>query len=86
MNHIAHTEKKPVYPENLSQDLKDFLDFCFVKNPKDRPNVYLLLHHKFITGKDASKLLKVGITKKDFKDYLTLRQTKSQEEEDLIVD
>lgn len=40
MNHIAHTEKKPVYPDSISEDLKDFLDHCFVKNPKDRPNVY----------------------------------------------
>lgn len=50
MNQIAHTEKKPVYPENISENLKDFLNSCFIWNPADRPNVYELLHHKFITN------------------------------------
>lgn len=77
MNHIAHTEKKPVYSETISTDLKDFLDFCFVKNPKDWPNVYQLLHHKFITGLENTKFLKIGITKTDYKEYLKLRSTKS---------
>jgi len=35
MNHIAHSEKLPKFPENVSEELLSFMKVCFTKNPAD---------------------------------------------------
>ncbi len=45
--------------------MKDFINHCLKKDPKQRSNVYELLNHWFITGKDEKLHWKLGITKSD---------------------
>ena len=47
---IAGTTKPPTYPDDMSDELKAFLDLCFRIEPKHRANVYELLRHPFITS------------------------------------
>eukprot|EP00357_Protocruzia_adherens_P010609 CAMPEP_0115039414 /NCGR_PEP_ID=MMETSP0216-20121206/44013_1 /TAXON_ID=223996 /ORGANISM="Protocruzia adherens, Strain Boccale" /LENGTH=857 /DNA_ID=CAMNT_0002420047 /DNA_START=224 /DNA_END=2797 /DNA_ORIENTATION=+ len=47
---IAQSAKTPTIPENLSEELEDFLTLCLQRYPKDRPNVKQLLRHPFIVG------------------------------------
>ena len=46
--HIMNATKPPILPENISDDLKDFLTQCFKIEAKERPNVSLLLQHSFV--------------------------------------
>jgi serine/threonine protein kinase len=40
--------KDPPIPDNLSHEGKDFLQFCFKRNPAERPTASELLEHPFI--------------------------------------
>jgi len=51
MNAIANATHPPPYPVTISKNLALFLDSCFKIKPKERANVYELLHHPFIIGK-----------------------------------
>ncbi|EGV61431.1 putative protein serine/threonine kinase [Yamadazyma tenuis] len=35
---------------NFSENIKNFVKYCLVKDPKNRPSANTLLHHRFITG------------------------------------
>jgi len=48
MFHIAESEEAPPYPENISEDLVDFLNKCFERDPTKRPSAQELLHHKWV--------------------------------------
>ncbi len=48
--HLANLNTMPPIPQNLSAELKDFLKCCLNLESKERPNVYELLRHPFITG------------------------------------
>ena len=38
----------PAYPKTLSDELREFLDLCFVSEPADRADTTLLLAHAFV--------------------------------------
>lgn len=40
--------KSPTIPETLSSEGKDFLQWCFQRNPADRPSAAWLLDHPFL--------------------------------------
>lgn len=40
--------KTPPIPETLSPEGKDFLNFCFRRNPAERPSAAILLDHPFV--------------------------------------
>ncbi|CAN0907878.1 Mitogen-activated protein kinase kinase kinase 20 [Linum grandiflorum] len=42
--------RQPEIPEWLCEQGKDFLNKCFVRDPKHRLSARLLLHHPFLTG------------------------------------
>lgn len=46
---IAVATEPPTFPEGFSDDGKDFLNLCFKRQPKERPNALALSRHKFIT-------------------------------------
>ena len=48
MRTIAETMTPPPYPENCSEEIADFMDWCFKHTPYDRCNVYELKQHPFI--------------------------------------
>ncbi|KRX01163.1 Protein kinase-like domain [Pseudocohnilembus persalinus] len=50
MYQIGKGENPPEIPENLSSDVKDFLNQCFQFVPEKRPNVRQLLKHPYIVG------------------------------------
>jgi len=45
---IANESRAPDYPDDISDELRDFMDCCFKKEPTERCNIYELLHHPFI--------------------------------------
>ncbi|KAI3832196.1 hypothetical protein MKX03_016491 [Papaver bracteatum] len=47
-NYIASDTEYPIIPTWVSSKARDFLDKCFIKNPRDRWNVDKLLSHPFI--------------------------------------
>ncbi|CEP19177.1 hypothetical protein [Parasitella parasitica] len=44
----------PPLPENISDDLKDFLKLCFKKNPLERPKAIHLMHHPWVLQKERN--------------------------------
>ncbi|KAK7331065.1 hypothetical protein VNO77_25276 [Canavalia gladiata] len=51
---IGVGEEVPEIPEELSQEGKDFLDKCFVKDPKKRWSAEMLLKHPFVSDDAVS--------------------------------
>lgn len=60
-NHLAAvyqilvTENPPKLPENVSKNLRSFLERCFMMNPTERANVVELLNHPFILNSDKEE-------------------------------
>jgi serine/threonine protein kinase len=54
MNTIKNTNQPPKYPEGISQECKDFLDYCFKLDMKQRPTSTELLYHPFVLSKKIS--------------------------------
>ena len=50
MNKIGKTNLTPEIPDYLSNNFKEFLELCFIREPKKRANLKTLIKHKFITG------------------------------------
>mmetsp|Transcript_7427 Transcript_7427/g.10974 ORF Transcript_7427/g.10974 Transcript_7427/m.10974 type:complete len:1073 (+) Transcript_7427:65-3283(+) len=48
MFHIASTDELPAYPDFMSDDAKDFLNMCFIRDPSKRATVNDLLAHKWL--------------------------------------
>jgi len=46
-------------PENISEDLKDFLSRCFEKDPFKRIDAKSLIQHHWLTKNDKSLIQKV---------------------------
>jgi serine/threonine protein kinase len=46
--HIASPGNLPIVPERLSNECKDFLSRCLVRDPKQRANSEALLQHKWL--------------------------------------
>ena len=44
MFHIASSTSSPKFPDYLSENVKNFLSKCFIRNPKLRPNATELLN------------------------------------------
>lgn len=38
----------PPLPEDLSDDVSDFLRQCFIKDPRDRPSAAVLFEHPWL--------------------------------------
>ncbi|TKY55704.1 Mitogen-activated protein kinase kinase kinase 2 [Spatholobus suberectus] len=51
---IAVGEEVPEIPDNLSQEGKDFLEKCFVKDPNKRWSAEMLLKHPFVSDDTVS--------------------------------
>ena len=70
---IAQEWRAPEYPDDISEELKDFMDCCFKKEPSERWNIYELLHHPFILqeeyDEEKSTINNNGLTNED-KEYL----------------
>ncbi|XP_022775190.1 mitogen-activated protein kinase kinase kinase 18-like [Durio zibethinus] len=49
---IGRSDELPAIPAKLSEEGKDFLGKCFVKDPKSRWTAEMLLNHPFMAGDD----------------------------------
>ena len=47
---IASTDAKPKIPDHVSDNLKDFLNHCLVREPENRWNVFKLIRHPFLSN------------------------------------
>lgn len=45
---IGKSNENPEIPSYLDEDLIDFLNICFIRNPKERPSAKELKEHKFL--------------------------------------
>ncbi|MED6114777.1 hypothetical protein PIB30_083762 [Stylosanthes scabra] len=54
---IGVSEEIPIIPDDLSEQGKDFLRKCFVKDPRERWTAEMLLNHPFIAGEDERVLV-----------------------------
>jgi len=62
---IGQTIDPPQYPDEFSEEGKDFLNLIFKRDPKERANVRVLLNHPFITTKlDNGKKIKLNDSRK----------------------
>jgi len=50
MYHIANTAEAPPMPDDMSPELRSFLNSCFLRNPITRPSITELLKHPFVQG------------------------------------
>ena len=50
MYHIANTAEAPPMPDDMSPELRSFLNSCFLRNPLTRPSINELLQHPFVQG------------------------------------
>ncbi|GLT92221.1 hypothetical protein SLE2022_100690 [Rubroshorea leprosula] len=48
--------RTPSIPETLSPEGKDFLQFCFRRNPAERPSAVMLLEHPFVRNSADQKV------------------------------
>ena len=48
MNAIKNSVKPPTYPEKISKECKEFLDYCFEQDHLKRPTAKDLLYHSFV--------------------------------------
>ena len=48
INHLCNLKDSPKIPENMSENLKQFVKKCLVIDPKKRFNVYQLKRHPFL--------------------------------------
>jgi len=48
MFYIGTTQDPPAFPEDISEEAKDFLQRCFVRDPSQRPDATTLLTHPFV--------------------------------------
>lgn len=48
MNKIGRTNDTPYIPDSLSEEFKSLLNMCFLRDPKERPNVLKLQDHPFL--------------------------------------
>jgi serine/threonine protein kinase len=58
------TDEHPPIPENISENLKDFLKKCFNKDPLKRPTAKELLNHDWITNPNK-KIVKKFVNEND---------------------
>lgn len=49
MNRIGKSNEIPEIPDNISDNLKEFLLVCFIRNPKERPNIKKLREQRFVS-------------------------------------
>ncbi|XP_050889011.1 mitogen-activated protein kinase kinase kinase 20-like [Lathyrus oleraceus] len=61
--HIGIGEELPLIPNELSEEGKDFLNKCFVKDPLKRSSLEMLLKHPFISDDETLLSLKGLINK-----------------------
>lgn len=66
---VAQERTLPEYPDNISEELRDFLNCCFKREPTQRWNVYELKHHPFILQDKYNdvtcQILESGLTHED---------------------
>lgn len=78
----------PPLPENISEDMKDFLRACFQKDPALRPSATELKQHPWIL-QNQQRIRKTETYSHDLSSYLrnhspsTIRHQEEDEEEDL---
>lgn len=56
MNNIVTGTKPPKYPDDISDELSDFLDWCFRRNPSERLNAFELQQHPFLRGAKFNRM------------------------------
>jgi mitogen-activated protein kinase kinase kinase 17/18 len=52
LHHIGYSSDVPVIPNWISQEAKDFLSKCFIREPKRRWSADQLINHPFVTSSD----------------------------------
>jgi serine/threonine protein kinase len=80
MFHIGNTTQPPEFPEDFSEEGKDFLGKILKINPNERSNVRTLLNHPFIVNEFAQKedLSELNKDKKLRKGTIVQKQTSIQ--------
>ncbi|MED6127878.1 hypothetical protein PIB30_092270 [Stylosanthes scabra] len=62
---IGTGEEVPAIPDEISKQGKDFLEKCFVKDPKKRWTAEMLLNHPFLAFDSDTVSLKLGVIAKE---------------------
>ncbi|KAK7386438.1 hypothetical protein VNO78_26662 [Psophocarpus tetragonolobus] len=71
---IGVGEEVPEIPVNLSQEGKDFIEKCFVKDPKKRWSAEMLLKHPFLLSDDTVPFKRLHVSPRshfDFPDWVS---------------
>ena len=53
---IRNSKGPPKYPDNISRECREFLDYCFERDCQKRPTAHELLHHPFVLVKNQAAL------------------------------
>ena len=56
MFHIASSTSSPKFPDYLSENVKNFLSKCFIRNPKLRPNATELLNEPWLKDVKVNRI------------------------------
>ncbi|KAH7520187.1 hypothetical protein FEM48_Zijuj08G0117700 [Ziziphus jujuba var. spinosa] len=75
---IGVGEELPQVPEELSEEGKDFLGRCFVKDPRKRWTADMLLKHPFISDDDTVSLEELSTSPRspfDFPEWVSMQST-----------
>ena len=52
LDKISNSKETPKIPENVSKECRQFLEYCFSRNPFERPTAEELLYHPFVLMKN----------------------------------
>ncbi|OIW19983.1 hypothetical protein TanjilG_31860 [Lupinus angustifolius] len=63
---IGNSKDMPEIPEHLSNDAKNFIKLCLLRDPSARPTAQMLLDHPFIRDQSATKSVNVSLTRDAF--------------------
>ncbi|KAK9135973.1 hypothetical protein Syun_015303 [Stephania yunnanensis] len=59
---IGFSDELPEIPEQLSEDGRDFLKKCFVRDPRKRWTAEMLLSHQFVVGSSGSENINKNVS------------------------
>lgn len=61
MDVIKNSQNPPRYPESISKECKDFLDYCFEMDQSKRATATELLYHPFVLSKHLIHLIPFNV-------------------------
>jgi serine/threonine protein kinase len=70
MFHIANTNDAPAMPDDISQELRSFMNVCFLREPAKRPSIAELQKHPFVTSDGDTKSWEMTINGGETADLL----------------